>query len=183
MELYFSSTLHAFMGWTATDWPLYVLITELLWVVHITVCYLWSHSATVCQNDTSLCSSKNLENLKEMFGCYATRKQRRNCTSAISPTRIEADMAERSSVNTIQAGKTEEAGRVRGLKPGHLTGGVTEFPKLHSSTAVICFFQQGTLQLKQSNVYILRNWHQPHVTEFSLTVWLYPPLKQEIRLT
>jgi len=86
----------------------------------------------------------NLENLKEMFDCCATRKQSRPRTSANSPTHIDADMAERSSVNTIQAGQTGEAGRVRGLKPGHLTsGGVTEFPKLHSSTVWICFLQTG----------------------------------------
>jgi hypothetical protein len=76
------------------------------------------------------------------------------------PTRIEADMAERNSVNTIQAWMTEVAGRVRGLKPGHLTRGVTEFPKLHSCTALICFFfffPNSTLQLQQSNLNAVRS--------------------------
>jgi hypothetical protein len=94
-----------------------------------------------------------------MFGCYATGLQSRHYTSASSSTRVEADMAERNSVNTIQR---EVAGRVRGLKPGHLTCGVTEFPKLHSSTALISFHPlpqppKRTLQLQQCNLTTVRS--------------------------
>ena len=80
----FPSTLHTFIRCTGTDSPSYIFIIEVLWVMRITICYLWSFYVTLRKIATSLCSSQNPENLMEMFSCYATRKQSWHWTSTIS---------------------------------------------------------------------------------------------------